>query len=233
MIDSEKLPVLKLVVVIVDWDGVDKLTDVLSELHIRLNFLCVGEGTANSEIADILGLGSAQKGVLLCVQPDFKLPIVMRTLSKRLKLNQQGKGIAFSVPLSGVVNPLAKLFHNEKMEVVHQMENEKSNIQHDLIISVVEQGFSTELMDKAKAAGARGGTIVNARHMGAKDAVKFFNISVQGEREIVAILTKREQKADIMRAINHYFGLATEAQGIIFSVPAEDVTGIDFDDTII
>ena len=36
-------------------------------------------------------------------------------------------------------------------------------IKHDLILTIVNRGFADEVMSAAKAAGAFGGTVVNAR----------------------------------------------------------------------
>ena len=34
---------------------------------------------------------------------------------------------------------------------------------HDLILTIVDRGFADDVMDAAKSAGARGGTILHAR----------------------------------------------------------------------
>ena len=46
------------------------------------------------------------------------------------------------------------------------------------------------------------------------------------EKEIVAILTPRPQKQEIMRAINKAAGLTTESAGILFSLPVDDMIGL-------
>lgn len=97
---------------------------------------------------------------------------------------------------------------------------------HDLILSVINLGYSDELMDAAREAGARGGTIVHARRSGPDDAVKFFGISLQAEKEVVAILTERGKRNAIMKAISHSCGLTTEAAGIVFSVPVDGIAGL-------
>ena len=56
---------------------------------------------------------------------------------------------------------------------------------HDLILTIVERGYADDVMDAAKAAGARGGTILHARGTGSKEAEKFFGIIVQPEKELI------------------------------------------------
>lgn len=110
-----------------------------------------------------------------------------------------------------------------------QLEQTKTEITHDLIVAVINQGGSDELMDAAKAAGAGGGTVLNARRIGAEDVSKFFGITVQPEKEVVAILTERANKKAIMKAINRDCGLQTESRGIVFSLPVDGVAGLSSD----
>jgi nitrogen regulatory protein PII len=101
----------------------------------------------------------------------------------------------------------------------------------DVIISVVNQGYSDEFMAVAREAGAGGGTVVNARGIAHQGPVKFFGISVQDEKEIIAILSTRERKAPIMQAVSQAFGISSQAEGIIFSLPVDSVEGLDLQAT--
>ena len=56
-----------------------------------------------------------------------------------------------------------------------------------LIVGIVNRGFETAAMDAARSAGATGGTLINARGAGAREAEKAFGIAVQPEKEIVLI----------------------------------------------
>jgi len=100
---------------------------------------------------------------------------------------------------------------------------------HDLIVSIINNGYCDTFMNTAREAGALGGTILNARGQGHEGAVKFFGISVEDEKEIIIILTNREKKAAIMRAICEAHGLNSDAQGIIFALPVDNVLGLRFE----
>jgi uncharacterized protein YaaQ len=104
-------------------------------------------------------------------------------------------------------------------------------VTYDLIIAVVNQGYSDELITTARNAGARGGTIISARGMTHEGPIKFFGISVQADKEIIIILTEREQKRAIMQTISQNFGINTEAEGIVFSLPVDTLSGFAFDET--
>lgn len=95
------------------------------------------------------------------------------------------------------------------------------------IFAIVNSGFSEVAMEAAKAGGAKGGTILNGRGTISKDAEKFFNISIQPDKEIVMILAKNELIDGILKGLYKAIGTATQAQGIAFALPVEDVVGLD------
>ncbi len=229
---SIKMPVLKLLVFIVDWNKSKILTEILKKQYVRFHFICKGKGTATSEILNLLGIGSSEKAVVLCLEPDFRVPVILKEVSKKMGLHSPGTGIAFTIALSGINNPVLQILTQEPndsiMEKIEKESDEmKNNAKYDLVITVLNQGYSDELMAKAKEAGATGGTVINARRIANEGAVKFFEISVQEEKEIIAILTIRDKKTAIMQAISQSFGLASKAQGIVFSLPVDNITGLD------
>ena len=95
------------------------------------------------------------------------------------------------------------------------------------ILAIVNKGFSEVAMDAAKACGARGGTVLHGRGTISKEAEKFFNISIQPEKEIVMILAKNELIDAILKGLYNAVGSKTEAQGIAFALPVDEVVGIE------
>jgi hypothetical protein len=236
------MPVLHFVVFIIDWLKAKKMTEILEESHVRFHFICKGRGTASSEILDLLGLGSTEKAVVLCLEQNIMVPVLLKRVSKSLGLHNPGAGIAFTVPLSGINKPILRVFkesihknisdeERKENKTMKDAKEQKSPDQkkHDLIVIVVNQGYSDELMACARDAGASGGTVIGARGLVHKGPVKFFGISVQDEKEIITILANRNKRVPIMQAISQGFGMASKAQGIVFSLPAENITGLDLE----
>ena len=98
-----------------------------------------------------------------------------------------------------------------------------ANHSHELILCIINSGFSDVVMDAAKEVGARGGTVLHARGTANKEAEEFFHISIQPDKEIVMILVSSEIKDNVLHAIYNSAGLKTEGQGIAFSLPVDDV----------
>ena len=98
--------------------------------------------------------------------------------------------------------------------------------EHDLIIAIVNRGFTDLVMDAALPAGARGGTVVHARGAGTREASQFFGITIQPEKEMVLILVPHDRKVPVMQAITRGAGLHSEGHGLVFSLPVNDVMGV-------
>jgi len=240
------VPELRLIFFIVDWNRASVVSDVFTEEKVRLYFLTKGKGTASSDILDLLGIGAGEKAVMICLEQQVLVQVLMKEVRKKLRRGGPGAGIAFTIPLSAINDPVLLIFKqsihkNEKIaaelaEGLAQkaLENkggsmEKNTITHDLIVAAVNHGFSDELMNTARGAGASGGTVISARGQAHEGAVKFFGIPVQDEKELILILTNREKKVPLMQAICEAHGLNSKAQGIIFSMPVDNVMGLSLE----
>ena len=53
------------------------------------------------------------------------------------------------------------------------------NFEHELVMCIVNEGFSEAVMDAARAVGATGGTVISAHGTANKAAEKFFSINIQ------------------------------------------------------
>lgn len=98
--------------------------------------------------------------------------------------------------------------------------------EYSMIVALVNQGFSEDVMQAAHRAGAKGGTVFHCRRAGSEEAAKFWGITIQQEREVVLILAPRTAKAALMEAINTECGVKSEAQGVVLSLPVEDIVGL-------
>ena len=95
------------------------------------------------------------------------------------------------------------------------------------IFAIVNNGFSEVAMEAARNCGAKGGTILHGRGTASKEAEKFFNISISPEKEIVMILAKSDLVDEILKGLYIAIGSQTQAQGIAFSLPVDDVVGLE------
>ncbi len=85
---------------------------------------------------------------------------------------------------------------------------------------IVNAGFSSEVVDIARAEGATGATIINARGSVAKPKT-ILGITIDTEKEIVLSVVEKEVAIRIVNAIKEKAGVGTAAHGLCFFVPVE------------
>jgi nitrogen regulatory protein PII len=99
---------------------------------------------------------------------------------------------------------------------------------HQLVVAIINAGFSTEVMDVAKENGANGGTVIHARGSGYKPSENKYGIVITPDKEMVLIVVKNEDCDKIIEAISKQAGIGTKVQGIVFSLPVSHVSGLRF-----
>ena len=100
---------------------------------------------------------------------------------------------------------------------------------YELIVVIANEGFSDVVMNAARDNGARGGTITHARGTGTKEYEKKYGVVITPQKEMIYILVNSLIRDQVMSAINKVAGNDTNAQGIVFSLPVSNVSGLKFD----
>lgn len=98
----------KLLTTIVARGKGDKVVAMLNKKEIMFNLIILGEGTADSEILDYLGIGEIDKDVVLSIISQEKIEEVLKDLREKMRFDLPGKGIAFTVPLSSIAARMLK-----------------------------------------------------------------------------------------------------------------------------
>ena len=218
---------VKLLVSIVNKRDMARLKEVIDECSVSLSVDFPGLGTAHSQVLDYLGIGETEKTVALSLIPESDEPVIMREIRSKISLYLVGRGISFTIPLTGVseivANGITGAAANRTAEGEKIMESTRK---YDLIVASVAAGFVDEAMEAARSAGAAGGSILHAHALDNAKAEQFIGVSLLQERDLLLILTKRDGKLPIMQALFEKVGLKTEAGGIIFSLPVDRTAGI-------
>lgn len=218
----------KLLISIVNHGDYFRLKEILDENSVSLSFSFAGTGTARSAVLDYLGIGETEKDVILSLIPESDEEAILREIRTKMSLYLVGRGISFTVPLTGIseiiANGLSSAAKEKTIDGSKIMTSE--NRKYDLIIATMSPNYVDEAMTAARIAGAAGGTIIRARAVGNDKAEQFIGIQLTKEQEILIILTKHEGKLAIMQALTEKIGLKTDASGLVFSLPVDRTAGI-------
>ena len=233
--DYEKKVSFQLLTLITTPKLAEKAAEMFKKGALPLQYRFNADGTptlrtASSAIMDMLGLGSIDKSVLISMIPKELSDVLMDKLRSELQLNMANSGIAFTIPLNGANNLILRILaQNTGKEVLNiggKEENSMSETKYSLVAAIVNRGFSGDVMETVRGAGAKGGTVIHSRRIGNEDVTNFWGLSVQDEKEIVLILTESANKVALMKCIGESCGMHSEAQGIVMSMPIDSVAGI-------
>ena len=89
------------------------------------------------------------------------------------------------------------------------------------------RGTGEQIMECARKAGARGGTVFKARGTAPEEITHFKNIDVQPEKEIIIIVVSETDKEKIMKAIASEHGYSSEANTVTFAIPVDESVGVN------
>ena len=228
---NEKHSLFRVLVLITTPKLADKAADMFKKGAIPVQYEWNAVGTASNEMIDVLGLGNPEKNVLMSFMPKPFADIMLKKLKKELKLGVINSGIAFTLPLSGANNLIVRMLETlddiDIKNIERKVNTHMSDVKYSLIAVVVNQGYSENVMEAARAAGANGGTVVTSRRIGNEQAMGFWGMSIQNEKDMVFIVTDSENKLKIMRAIGEKCGMNSEAKGILVSLPIDNVIGFE------
>jgi nitrogen regulatory protein PII len=193
-------------------------------------FLTHGKGTATSDFYEVMGLGENHKQVVMSLIRETKWPLLRESLRERFTVSDYTKGIGFIIRIDSLCGvSVYKMLTDDRGLSKGETAMAEPIIKKDdyeVVMVIVNDGFTDLVMDAAKKAGARGGTILTARGTGNKDIEKFFGVVITPEKQIVMILVPKKIKDDVIGAIYKEVGINTKGQGIAFAMPATDVVGI-------
>lgn len=211
---------IMLIVSIIERGRAKVYIEMLDKRQIGFHMQCVGQGTASSEMMDILGLGSSDKDIVLSYAPRRLVAALATELTRDLSSGLGYNGLMMLLSTSAINRVAAELFlmQAENSEIEGEESAMKSEYRHSLILITVNQGYADAVMQTAKKAGATGGTVIRARLAGAE---QMLDLQVHEEKEIIAILAADSVRNQIMEEVNREFGLRAEARGMVCAVPVD------------
>ena len=207
---------------IVERDKGKKLIKELENLDIKINFQTVGFGTAPTEMMDIFGLGTNDKDVIISLGTECVVKNMMANFGTAFESTTKYGGLMIILKVSAASRILTEVldFNNDKNTERGDgsMKNEHHN---NLIIISVNEGYSDDVMQVARKAGATGGTVIKGRLAEVEQFAALENGNMEAEREMLCILAPLKTSKQIMEDLNKEFGLNSKAKGIVFSIPTE------------
>lgn len=202
------------------------LTGVCEDMALPLNVTLSGRGTAVKSMLDVLGIESNLKRIMFSVANEEKTREFITRQKRQLHIGVPGHGIVIAVPVKSIGG--GKTVAYLRGEDGTAKYTPYLNYAYELIVVIANEGRTDTVMNAARAAGARGGTVLHGKGTGSEAAMKFLNISIADEKEVILIVAPTAEKTAIMSEILKKAGPDTDAKAIAFSLPTSAVAGFGF-----
>lgn len=215
---------IKCLVIIINRDKGQQVAELCKQYELSFTYGMLALGTAGSDLLDYLGIGETDKELLFCCLPAKLEHEVMRQIADETHIRKLGHGIMFTIPLSGISSVFQQRILCGRTYEEDQMEQKERK--YELVVAVVEHGWRDQVMEAAREVEASGGTVLHARSLHQDDTASFLGIKLQGEKDVVIIVSPYDNYRRIMNAVNMAAGFQTEARGLIFSMPVDEFIGM-------
>lgn len=197
------------------------LSRLYTQSGVPLHTQITAHGTASSELLSIIGLANTERDMLVSFAAESRIDSLLDCLADDYRDILSVRGIAFSLNLTGISNSVAAALSPSVPDESKGGSAMPAEKEHNLILVVLNQGYTDVVMHTACAAGATGGTVIRGRWVGAEVLEQFHAITLQDEKEVLAIACLREKRNAIMDAINARHGLNTPQEAVICSLPID------------
>ena len=101
---------LELLVTIVGRNKAEYFADLLQSLEVNMQMTVLGHGTADEKMLVYLGLSETDKAVIFSIIQSRKVNDAVALLDEKFKTIKDGKGVAFTIPLTSVIGTLIYRF---------------------------------------------------------------------------------------------------------------------------
>ena len=97
-----------------------------------------------------------------------------------------------------------------------------------LIIALVDDDVTNDVLDASRHAGATGATVINnARGEGIQKSKTFFGLTLETQRDVLLLLVEEHLSREVLETISQVGKFDdTPGTGIAFQVDVEDAVGV-------
>ena len=205
------------------------MNDICEKLELPLRIELIGRGTATKNMLDLLGLSAREYHIIMTVADRERTAALIDEARRQLYIDAPGHGIIAATPIKSVGGgkTLSHLNGGKPTEGAPEI-----NYNYEIILAIANEGYTDAVMDAAREAGARGGTVLHGKGTGSTDAAKFFGVSIATEKEVIMVVARSSEKAAIMKSIINKAGNGTDAGAVVMSLPVSAVAGFGLLDNL-
>jgi hypothetical protein len=168
---------------IVNMGDAAKVLECAAKHNVRLSAISTGKGLLSSRLLGFLGLNEAKREIVTMVVEHDLASGAIKSISEDMEFEKPRHGIAFTLSVSQFIG-------SDNIASTNSQTSGRGKSMYQIIYVVVDKGNAEDVFDAASKAGARGGTIMNARSALGHADQSFFPWQSSPNKEIVFIISK-------------------------------------------
>ncbi len=203
-----------------------KALRIAKKYGVKGGTICLGHGTVKNKLLEILELNDTRKELLWSVAGKQTAFRAVEAVAKEMCFHKPHHGIAFIVPIVNVAGMTMRKMHPEEEHEITTKNEVLEEMSYHLIFTVADKGKAEEAVEAAKAAGAGGATIINARGSGLHETDTLFAMQIEPEKEMVLIVSESDATDAIVKSIGERLKIDEPGNGVIFVTAASAAVGL-------
>ena len=219
--NARKRTPLCIVCTIVERGAGQKIAKVYEKLGLGFHYRVSGEGTAPSDLLDILGIGTSERDVLISPAPREAAEGLVEMIHRDGISGVRAKGIMCVLPLTAASAKIAGALMSARTGEQEEEMSMNGSMKQSMIMIAVDQGYTEAVMNTAKSVGARGGTVIRSHILRSEEHASFGGPTFAGERELILIVASQGERNAIMESVDRIHGGDSAAHAILYSLPIE------------
>jgi nitrogen regulatory protein PII len=218
MENCSEIQEIDLVYIIVNFQLGSKILKIAKQHGITGGTIFLGKGTVKNPLLEWLDIYDIRKEIVLLVAEKTVAQRFLIDLNKEFNFDKPHHGIAFS---TSVIN-----FKGCQASAPIKASRGEKGRMYNAIFTIVDKGKADDVIDAAKKAGSRGGTIINARGSGIHESQKIFSMDIEPEKEIVLVLVEESLTDPVVSSIREHLRIDEPGNGIIFVQNVNETYGL-------
>ncbi len=109
---------LEMLVTIVNRNKAEFYADYIQSFEVNMQMIMQAEGTATEAMKKMLGLINTEKAVIFSIIQQSKINEVLDSLQEKFRTIKDGKGIAYTIPLTSVIGVAIYSFLSNNVSAV-------------------------------------------------------------------------------------------------------------------
>lgn len=209
----------ELFVYIVNYREGTRIMKLARDAGLKNSVTFLGHGTIESALLDYIGLNDVRKELVMMTAEKQKGINALKKISRIMRLDKQGRGIAFSIPIT-------RFMRADESQAPLYARARGEDFMYEAIIVIVDKGLGKTVIETAKSAGSRGATLINAKGSGINPASALFEMEIEPEKEIILILSESIHVEKIIEAVRIELRMDESGNGLLLTCDVTRTLGL-------